>query len=383
MTKIQWKVKDFSLLTGVSVRTLHHYDEIRLLQPSTRAENGYRLYTQENLLKLQQIVTLKFLGFNLTQIKGFLQKRIDPKKLLLQQALCIEEKIHHLKQGNELVKLAIEQYNEKQNLNWQLMSQLIKEFNMEQNFKIKMDFINKSMETEQKFFLENQGKVAPIAQASLALFEELEKTSHIDAGSIEAKAKVEQFLNQIQVYATQLEDFFTKVHEFQQNNNPASFVKIQQTASDWITQACKIHNIQLPDFTNPTVQDEPEETTGALINPSELIARILACKDECNLNSPEAQRLALEWRQCLLHKAKMHRQALTNNQSQTNQNSAQTPKSVNQFATTWQWIEQTCLAHQIRIPNLDTLKGMIYGAKIGNSAGKQIAQDHLEGKHEK
>jgi DNA-binding transcriptional MerR regulator len=56
----QWYVKDLSKLTGVSVRTLHHYDQVGLLKPSIRQENGYRLYSERDLLKLQQIVALKY-----------------------------------------------------------------------------------------------------------------------------------------------------------------------------------------------------------------------------------------------------------------------------------------------------------------------------------
>lgn len=57
----QWFVKDLSKLTGVSVQTLHHYDRIGLLKPSLRQSNGYRIYSEKDLLKLQQIIALKFL----------------------------------------------------------------------------------------------------------------------------------------------------------------------------------------------------------------------------------------------------------------------------------------------------------------------------------
>lgn len=65
----QWYIKQLSEMTKVSVRTLHHYDNIGLLKPSARLKNGYRLYTEADLLKLQQIIALKFFGFKLSQIK--------------------------------------------------------------------------------------------------------------------------------------------------------------------------------------------------------------------------------------------------------------------------------------------------------------------------
>jgi DNA-binding transcriptional MerR regulator len=50
-----WKVGELAKRTGVSVRALHHYDEIGLLSPSHRSEAGYRLYTEIDVARLQQI----------------------------------------------------------------------------------------------------------------------------------------------------------------------------------------------------------------------------------------------------------------------------------------------------------------------------------------
>jgi len=56
------KVKEVADLVGVSVRTLHHYDEIDLLKPDTITVSGYRLYSVNNLETLQQILFFKELG---------------------------------------------------------------------------------------------------------------------------------------------------------------------------------------------------------------------------------------------------------------------------------------------------------------------------------
>ncbi|MFD2679471.1 MerR family transcriptional regulator [Bacillus seohaeanensis] len=63
------KVKEVADLVGISVRTLHHYDEIGLLIPNETTESGYRLYSNENLETLQQILFFKELGFPLKKIK--------------------------------------------------------------------------------------------------------------------------------------------------------------------------------------------------------------------------------------------------------------------------------------------------------------------------
>ncbi len=75
MSKEQtFQVKEVAELTGVSVRTLHHYDELGLLVPSRRSTAGYRKYTQGDLLRLQQILIGRELGFSLEEIKRSLDE---------------------------------------------------------------------------------------------------------------------------------------------------------------------------------------------------------------------------------------------------------------------------------------------------------------------
>ena len=63
------KVKEVSELSGVSIRTLHHYNDIELLVPDDSTRAGYRLYSEENLVTLQQILFFRELGFPLKKIK--------------------------------------------------------------------------------------------------------------------------------------------------------------------------------------------------------------------------------------------------------------------------------------------------------------------------
>ncbi len=63
------KVKEVADLVGISVRTLHHYDEIGLLIPENTTDSGYRVYSEQNLETLQQILFFKELGFPLKKIK--------------------------------------------------------------------------------------------------------------------------------------------------------------------------------------------------------------------------------------------------------------------------------------------------------------------------
>ena len=81
-----WTVHKVSRMTGVSVRTLHHYDAIGLLKPGTVTEAGYRLYGEESLERLGQIMLFKELGFSLREIGEILNDpEFDREKALDQQ----------------------------------------------------------------------------------------------------------------------------------------------------------------------------------------------------------------------------------------------------------------------------------------------------------
>jgi MerR family transcriptional regulator, thiopeptide resistance regulator len=69
-----WKVGELAGRTGVSVRALRYYDEIGLLSPSRRSEGGHRLYTAEDVVRLQRIKSLTQLGFTLREVRGCLDR---------------------------------------------------------------------------------------------------------------------------------------------------------------------------------------------------------------------------------------------------------------------------------------------------------------------
>lgn len=69
-----YKVKEVAHLTGVSVRTLHHYDKIGLLEPAAITPAGYRLYSIGDLERLQQILFFKEMDFTLLEIKDILDR---------------------------------------------------------------------------------------------------------------------------------------------------------------------------------------------------------------------------------------------------------------------------------------------------------------------
>jgi DNA-binding transcriptional MerR regulator len=92
----------------ISVRTLHHYDEIGLVKPSGRSAAGYRLYTQADLDRLQQVLFYRELGFKLEDIVPILaDPAFDRRKALITQRAMLEEQLERTRSVLTLVEKTI------------------------------------------------------------------------------------------------------------------------------------------------------------------------------------------------------------------------------------------------------------------------------------
>ena len=135
------KVKEVAELFGISIRTLHHYDKIGLLTPSEVTDNRYRLYSEENLETLQQILFFRELGFPLKEIQKMMHNSSFNKKeaFMLQRKMLIEKRdnlnkmignidktLQHLtgetqytyKERFENMNMKFSQYEEEARLRW-------------------------------------------------------------------------------------------------------------------------------------------------------------------------------------------------------------------------------------------------------------------------
>ncbi len=126
----QWYVKELSQLTDVSVRTLHHYDRIGLLKPSLRLSNGYRVYSEADLLKLQRIIALKFFGFSLTQIKLLLKNEKDALQPFTEQVKFLQEKAETLLNAQTVLQKIVAAMDKSLEIPWQKAIEMIGVYKM-------------------------------------------------------------------------------------------------------------------------------------------------------------------------------------------------------------------------------------------------------------
>ena len=181
-------VKEVSKITGVSVRTLHHYDAIGLLKPTKVTEAGYRLYDDTALSRLQTILLFRELQFPLKQIKVILDSPdFDPSEAVAQQIGLLELQYKHI---GELITLAREMQNKGvTTMNFDV-------FDKNEIEKYKEEVIAKWGDTKayqeykQKDIARNDGGYSKIANELMAMFSELGEFKHLAPDSDEVQKKI-------------------------------------------------------------------------------------------------------------------------------------------------------------------------------------------------
>jgi DNA-binding transcriptional MerR regulator len=107
----RYTVKQLARLSGVSVRTLHHYDEIGLLKPAFTGENRYRYYGREELLRLQQIMFHRELGVPLKDIARLLGSERDRVQILIEHRAELAERVKRSRQLLRTIDRTIAELN--------------------------------------------------------------------------------------------------------------------------------------------------------------------------------------------------------------------------------------------------------------------------------
>lgn len=157
MDRQYYTTSQFAQKAAVTARTLRFYDKVGLLSPSMYTEAGHRLYSDENLWSLQQILALKFLGFSLEEIKVCLQT--NPERLqetLAMQKAMMREKRSQLDTILQALEKAEELLKDNQR-DWDaIIINVIQAMHMEQN----KNWVNKYLTDEQ------QQQMAAISQKS-------------------------------------------------------------------------------------------------------------------------------------------------------------------------------------------------------------------------
>lgn len=126
------KIGEFAKRSGVTVKTLLHYDKIGLLKPSEKTDSGYRIYCEDDFLKLQQITTLKFIGLSLNEISHIINESGENLENMISiQKKALEEKKRHIESVIAVFNKAESKAKERKFIDVNNLINIIKITNME------------------------------------------------------------------------------------------------------------------------------------------------------------------------------------------------------------------------------------------------------------
>ena len=121
----------------VTVRALQHYDREGLLSPSAMSEGGRRLYTDKDIVKLHQILSLKHLGFSLDDIKNRLITLDTPAEIadvLMEQAAAVKQKIERMSESLRELEMLREEVIQMQSVDFKKYADIIVNLQMKNDF---------------------------------------------------------------------------------------------------------------------------------------------------------------------------------------------------------------------------------------------------------
>ena len=124
---------EFAKKAKVTIRTIRYYDKKGILKPSSRNEKGYRMYTDQDFLRLQKVLSLKYLGFSLEEIKNMTinDDTLNITNSLRMQADLLHKKAEHLRSVEEALLKTTKVIEETNQVDWNEILNLIHMTSME------------------------------------------------------------------------------------------------------------------------------------------------------------------------------------------------------------------------------------------------------------
>lgn len=185
-----WKIGELAARTGLTIRTLHHYDEIGLLSPTRQSESSHRLYGESDLARLQQILSLRQLGFSLEEIRGCLDRPdFSPLQLVRSHLAKVQEQLQLQQQLQARLQRLAELFRAAETVSADVFLQTI-----ETMTRIEKMYTPEQM---QQFAAAGQQvgpeEIREIEAAWQQLLPEIQANRHLDPASAEARALADRW----------------------------------------------------------------------------------------------------------------------------------------------------------------------------------------------
>lgn len=137
-TDKKFSIGEFSKKTGIPIPTLHYYDEIGLLQPEKNPSSGHRIYKYQDIITLQKIISLKFLGYSLDKVANLLHESsfsVDLNESLSLYLQVLEREQEQIEQSMQVIKRVMKLVEEEEEVDSTVLFSLIYGMNTEHTHK--------------------------------------------------------------------------------------------------------------------------------------------------------------------------------------------------------------------------------------------------------
>ena len=240
----KYTIGEFAKKTGITIRTLHYYDEIGLLKPAVIAPSGRRYYCDENIIELQKIVSLKFLGYSLEQINDFIhQQEWDLKESLAFQKEEMERKKEHLESVIRALDHALLVMEDQGKVNSAVFITLINNIQREQEHKEWLkEYI--PQDTVEKIYNISEEKQQELNKKSAIIFAQLKQAFGEEPSD-------EHVQNLIQEYIDLAEELYEDIiplvqhlieKEIEIEDDPELFYSpFTKEEEEWVSKALEIY----------------------------------------------------------------------------------------------------------------------------------------------
>ncbi len=243
---MSYTVKQLSDLAGVSIRTLHYYDELGLLKPESIGANGYRHYGEASLLKLQQILFYRELGFELSSIREIIARPdFDVQAALESHRKSLQGRVERLNRLIATVDATIMSLKGEKQMS---KKQLFEAFSEEQQKKFQQEaeqmydpaVVRASNEKWKAYSAQEKQR---IGEESNQIYADLVAAMPAGAGSPQVQAIIERWRRQLDYFWTPDLDQLVGLTELY-NSDPrfkANFDKVDPKLAEFMREAVGVY----------------------------------------------------------------------------------------------------------------------------------------------
>lgn len=190
-----YSIGQLSKQTGVTVRTLDYYDEINLITPSSKTSGGHRLYDDDDVMKLQQVLALKYMGFSLEQIKMSLRDSANTWQQSINEQIEMvhqeQERLNMLEKALQGISYSIEFEGE---MNWSIVFNIIQLFQKGPEHVFQPHDEHLSQEDIQKMMQFNNQMTEEDIEEWMSSIQAIQANIDIDPASTKARELAERWM---------------------------------------------------------------------------------------------------------------------------------------------------------------------------------------------